>query len=73
MSEKDIESLETGFPAASGSAFTAARDQAFALGHSVLQSEKGIIYEVFPDGRRKFVKKVEPPTPAVPGTKIDLG
>jgi len=29
-----------------------------------------VIYEVFPDGSRRWVKKVEPPTQVVPGVKI---
>jgi hypothetical protein len=39
----------------------------------VLQSEQGYIYEVFPDGRRVVVKKIEPPTPVVSGRKITIG
>lgn len=68
----NIESLETQFPAVSGSAFTAAREQVLASGQSVLQSEQGVIYEVFPDGRRVQVKKIEAPTPVVSGSKINI-
>jgi hypothetical protein len=38
----------------------------------VLQSENGVIYEVFPDGSRKVVKKIEPPTPIQTGTKVAI-
>lgn len=72
MSDKDIQKLENQFPAVSGSAFAAAREKALASGNSVLQSEQGVIYEVFPDGRRKVVKKIEPPTSVTPGSKITI-
>jgi len=72
MSDQDIQNLENQFPAASGSAFAAAREQVFASGQSVLQSKQGVIYEVFPDGTRKRVKDIEPPTPVMPGRKITI-
>ena len=62
MSDHDIQQLENRFPPVSGSAFAAARERVLASGQSVLQSENGVIYEVFPDGRRIEVKKIEPPT-----------
>jgi hypothetical protein len=55
MSDQDIQKLESQFPAISGSAFAAARDRALASGQSVLQSQDGVIYEVFPDGRKVAV------------------
>ena len=70
--EKDILQLESEFPAVSGQAFAAARARVLANGQSVLQSEKGFIYEVFPDGRRVFVKQIEPPTLVEPGSKFSL-
>ncbi len=70
--ECDIEKLENQFPAASGSAFAAARDQVLASGQTVLQSEQGVIYEVFPNGTRRRVKNIEPPTPVVAGSKIQI-
>jgi hypothetical protein len=66
--DKHIESLEGAFPAASGSAFAHAREQALDAGLSVLQSEDGVIYEVFPNGRRVAVKRIEPPTQFVSGS-----
>lgn len=62
MSDQDIQKLESQFPALSGAAFAAARQRVLASGQSVLQSEDGVIYEVFPDGRRVPVKRIEPPT-----------
>lgn len=67
MSDQDIQRLENQFPAVSGSAFAAAREYVLASGQSVLQSQDGIIYEVFPDGRKVTVKKIEPPTQFVSG------
>ena len=67
--DQKIEALETQFPAISGSAFmkAQARDLVLASGQSVLQTRNGVIYEVFPDGRSKPVKKVQPPVRLVPG------
>ncbi|MBC8354072.1 MAG: hypothetical protein H8E66_18935 [Planctomycetes bacterium] len=63
----DSEMLESVLPLASGEAFAAARSHVLALGKSVLQSENGFIYEVYPDGRARLVKITDPPT------LIDLG
>jgi hypothetical protein len=68
MSDQDIQKLESQFPAVSGSAFAAARERVLASGQSVLQSENGFIYEVFPDGHRVAVKQIEPPIQVVPGS-----
>jgi hypothetical protein len=70
--KEKLELLESQFPAASASAFAAARERVLASGQSVLQSEQGFIYEVFPDGRRVVVKQIEPPIPAVPGRRITI-
>ena len=68
MSDQDIEKLENQFPAISGSAFVVARAQVLASGQSVLESQDGVIYEVFPGDRRVPVKKIEPPTQVVSGS-----
>ena len=70
--ERSVRELEQQFPPASGAAFAAARQQVLASGQSVLQSEDGLLYEVFPDGTRQVVKKLEPPTVVTPGSKIQL-
>jgi hypothetical protein len=70
--EDTIVKLENQFPAVSGEAFAAARQRVLASGNSVLQSEAGYIYEVFPDGHRVMVKSIEPPSPNVPGRKITI-
>jgi hypothetical protein len=72
MSDQDLQKLEEQFPAVSGSAFAAAREQVLASGQSVLQSQDGVIYEVFPDGRRVPVKKIEPPTQYESGKSFNI-
>ena len=71
--EKNILDLESRFPALSGVTFSAARKRALAAGQSVLQSDQGCIYEVFPDGTRKLVKRIDPPTAVESGRKIKIG
>jgi hypothetical protein len=72
MSDQDIQKLEIELPALSGSAFAEARQKVLASGLPVLQSEGDTIYRVFPDGRKEFVKKIEPPTAITPGSKFTL-
>ncbi len=71
--EHDILKLESEFPALSGQAFAAARARVLASGQSVLQSSEGVIYEVFPDGTKRAVKEIEPPTLVEPGCKFRIG
>jgi hypothetical protein len=68
MSDQDIQQLESEFPAMSGVVFAAARERVLASGQSVLQSQDGVIYEVFPDGRKVVVKTIEPPMSVIPGS-----
>ena len=70
--ESNIEILESQFPLLSGLAFHTARKQTLESGLSVLQSEDGIIYEIFPNGSRRRVKEIEPPTSVVSGFKITI-
>lgn len=70
--DKDIDKLESLLPTASGVAFAAARAEVLASGQSLLQSEGNAIYEVFPDGRRCFVKSIEAPSSVKSGDKIIL-
>ncbi len=72
MSDQDVQRLESQFLAASGSAFAAARAHVLASGQSVLQSQDGMIYEVFPDGRKVAVKKIEPPIQVVSGSIFSI-
>lgn len=68
MSDQEIQVLESQFPEMSGEAFAAARERVLASGQSVLQSEGGFIYRVFPDGHKEVVKQITPPTRVKPGT-----
>ena len=70
--EHDIELLENQFPPMSGIAFDAAFKQTIASGLSVLQSHDGIIYEISPNGSRRPVKRIDPPTRVVSGRKITI-
>lgn len=65
----DIEFLEEHIPELAEAAVTQAYWQTLASGSSVLESDNGVIYEVFPDGTRKAVKTIEPPIPVVKGEK----
>lgn len=70
MSIREIRKLEERFPKSSGKAFAAARKRVIAAGQSVLHSEDGVIYCVFPDGGKEIVKKIDPPTLVQRGKKI---
>lgn len=74
MNEQDRqdERLEAAVAEQSGSVFAAARKQALATGASVVESDRGVIYEVTPDGRRRELKRVAPPTRVVRGSKVIL-
>jgi len=65
----DIEFLEEHIPELAEAAVTQVYWQTLASGNSVLESDNGVIYEVFPDGTRKAVKTIEPPIPVVKGEK----
>ena len=69
IEEKELDHLEQHIPELAQAAVTQAYWQALAAGSSVLESDNGIIYEVFPDGTRKVVKTIEPPTPVTIGEK----
>jgi hypothetical protein len=71
--ENNIEILESQIPAASASAFAAARERALESGQSILESHEGCIYEVYPDGKRILLKKIERPTLVLSGSKITIG
>jgi hypothetical protein len=70
--EKRIEELETQFPVISGEAFAEARARALATGVGVVEADEGELYEVFQDGRRRFLKKIQPPIPVRKGAKFSI-
>jgi hypothetical protein len=67
LTEEEIDYLEAHIPELADAAFTQAYWQALAAGSSVMISDNGALYEVFPNGTRRFVKNIEPPTPVTPG------
>jgi hypothetical protein len=62
MSDSDIQTVENQFPALAGAAFAAAHKEAIEAGFSVLEAKDGFVYECFPDGTQKVVKRIKPPT-----------
>ena len=72
-SEKAMQFLEEHIPELAQSAVTQAYWQALASGSSVLQSENGAIYEVFPDGARTLVKTTTPPSAVAVGATRVMG
>lgn len=72
LDEQEIEKLEEEFPYLASMAFALAREKALAAGLSVLQAESGVIYEVFPDGSQREVKKIPKPTPVIRGSKFRI-
>jgi hypothetical protein len=70
--DQQIGQLESSFPATAGNAFSKAYDEAINAGLSVVASDNGSLFEVFPDGRRRFLKDIDPPVAAEPGQKLIL-
>jgi len=65
-SEKEIDFLESHIPALANSAIQKAYLDTLSSGNSVLEAVNGTIYEIFPDGRKKIIKKI------AEDVKIDL-
>ncbi|MCE9555862.1 MAG: hypothetical protein K8T91_21140 [Planctomycetes bacterium] len=72
LDEETLKRLEDQVPELTDIALKQAYWQALASGSSVLEAEGGFIYEVFPDGTRKPVKQILPPTPVKIGQKLVL-
>jgi hypothetical protein len=71
-SEKNIDYLEKQIPSLSSAAVDVAYWQALAAGRTVLVREEDGIYEVFPDGTKKFVKAADRPLAVPVGTKVRI-
>lgn len=65
--EAEIEKLEAVFTAAARGVFANAYEQAIQSGLSVVISIDDKIVEVFPDGKKRLIKMITPPTPCIPG------
>jgi hypothetical protein len=72
LDEEQIEELERQFPETAGVAFAESYRRTLAAGFSVLVSDDGFIFEVFPDGTRKMIKQIEPPMLVVKGTRLKI-
>jgi hypothetical protein len=72
LSEKALDYLEAHIPELAEVAFKQAYWAALASGSSVLVSEHGYLVEVFPDGTRKVIKKLDPWIPVKRGQKLEL-
>ena len=53
-------------------AFTNARNKALNANLTVLETDDGVLYEVFPDGNKIEVKKVSPPIKVKKDGKINI-
>lgn len=71
LSEEEMSFLEEHIPELADIAFKQAYWAALASGSSVLVSENGDLVEVFPDGKRKFIKHLSPATLVTRGQKIE--
>ena len=72
LDEEALNRLEDQVPELADIALKQAYWQALASGSSVLEAEEGVVYEVFPDGTRKAVKQIAPPTLVAIGQKLVL-
>ncbi len=72
LREEESNELDRRTPEWAEVAFAQACRRTLAAGHSVLVSDNGIIYEVFPGGTRKMIKQIEPPTLVVKGSKLNI-
>jgi hypothetical protein len=70
ITEESMRFLEEHIPELVGAAITQAYWQALATGNSVLQYNENAIYEVFPDGTRKWIKDLPPQTPVTLGQQV---
>ncbi len=56
--EKEIDFLENHIPTLASSAVQKAYLDALSSGNSVIEAIDGEIFEIFPDGSRKFIKMI---------------
>lgn len=70
--EKTMRFLEEHIPELADLAIKQAYWHALASGNSVLESENGSIVEVRPDGTRKVIKQLPPPTLIKQGQRLEI-
>lgn len=71
-SEQEMHEVERRFAGASGAVLREARQRSLNAGLSVLQSENGVIYRVFQDGRKEVTKRIDAPVQVIKGSIIDI-
>ena len=69
---KSIEELELELPRKAGAAFAQAYRDALAAGYCVVVADTGGLYEVYPNGERRFIKTIEMSTQAIAGQPITI-
>ncbi|MBL4665111.1 MAG: hypothetical protein JKY23_04060 [Nitrospinaceae bacterium] len=63
--DQELDDLETVIPELADYAMRQACKNALTNGQSVLQVQDGIIYEVFPDGKKMHRKTITPKIPVI--------
>ncbi len=58
-SEKELDFLEKSIPHLAENALAKAYLDTLANGHSVVTAIDGKLYEIFPDGAKKFIKNIK--------------
>lgn len=69
MTESDMLAAEVQIPALASRAFQHARDQALALGGSVLEVREGLLVRTFADGSQQIIRSLPPLVPVRIGLK----
>lgn len=72
MNEKTLSYLEESIPELAEAAVTQAYWRALAAGYPVLKTEDGMLVEIHPDGTKKMIKKLVPPTPVEKGLRLEM-
>lgn len=72
LTEKEIQNLEEKFPYIAQTSAKQAQWETLSSGSSVLMVEDGEIIEMFPDGRKVLIKKIEPHISLKKGTKFEI-
>ncbi|MBU6141104.1 MAG: hypothetical protein KGP29_06095 [Proteobacteria bacterium] len=70
LTEREIQNLEEQFPYFAETSIRQAFFDALSSGNSVLIVENGELVEVFPDGEKKRIRKMEPRVSVVKGTRF---
>ena len=72
MDDETLDRKERRIPVEANAAFRAAFEATLKAGHSVLTVKDGKLLRLLPDGRREFVKRVEPRKSVERGGKVPI-